>query len=191
MGNLEIFIRVSGRTAACVMVLVAVVAATILVVSVRRHFDEHGTYIGRRAPAGQPDDVAALSDEIDQDAEAILPCGGGMQDADQAADILRARYGRREMLRRCVVVAFDPANAGRTCAIQTACAVLYARGDTRLLQQIIAMRAGWYARAVPAALDRPARLDTLIAGLCQRLSEPLPPGVQKLTEHSMAELRGN
>lgn len=190
MGNLEIFIKVSGRTVAVVMLLLVVIAGAILTIAAKRHFDEYGAYIGRRWPADKPDDLAALSDEIGSEAEALLPCGGSTKDPEQASHILRARYGSREMLRRCVVVAFTPEHIDNDYDMSTAYSILYLRGDDRLLRQIIDMRTGWFARAVPAPTDRPARMDTLIAGLCQKLGRPLPPGIPKLTDRNMDELRG-
>ena len=184
-----------------VLVAVAAVAAAVrLGVAAQRHFDEFGVYVGRARPSREPDNPALWAAEIRRETHVELPCGGCLEEPQEAAAALRSRYGRREMFRRCLAVAFapqPPETPEDRETVWSAQVILCQYGDARLLEHLLALRAEWRARPGPtgaaeaeAAAARLTRLEKLISGLCENLNLTRPPGIPKLERRDWDDFSG-
>ena len=178
------------RTTICAIILALVSATVTLALAGGRHVYQPGAYFGPPRPSAKHASLSTIAGEIFWASHEELECGGCLDEPGEAAKTLRARYGRRELLRRCVAVAFCPDNPDIEPAVWTACAIMCREGDDRFLQQLMAKHGEWLAHPDPVRTARQERLDKLIAGLCKTLGKPQPAGIPKLETREWEEMRG-
>lgn len=168
----------------------ATIVAVLAVIAARRNFDEYGVYFGCSANTLKLEDPHGFAQEIASASHVVLQCGGDETDPDEAVRILRGRYGRQEMLRRCTVTLFGPEEIPQGTGTRVAYSILYREGDARLLAHLMALRAQWYNHRDPAREERLTRMDRLIAGLAWKLDRSSSPAAPSLTDSDFRELRG-